>query len=667
MSRDDELKFGAAVSAGGGVLFSWAAAPGLTWLDGGELAAAAWELGVPHPPGFPVFAQVHALVMRLMPLGDVAFRGNLASALWAAATLAVVYGAARALGAGRMAAAGGVLLLALAPLFGLHAATVEVYSGAAAITAGLVWGALASREDARWGLAVALLVGLGAVGHHAELRLFAPLAVVAVVAAFHSNAAVSTGRAVAVSGALTVGGAAVLLYLPLRAAARPWRNWGDPSSAGALWDHVMGTRIRVAYADAFGSFSWDALSTLAGQLVAYAPALLLVGGLGCALVCRRAWIVAAIWLVDCAYATTLNPMGLRDVQNGVPGLVALAIGAAAAFDLLGRRAWMGVGVVAAFTVVWVDAPGGLRADRGLARLMDAAADDAAPESLALVASDSFAAGLAFAQVVEGARPDLAVVVRQHAWDASSVGPVRRRLPAAVEGWRPGARVADLAHVRDGWPVVWEWAGGAVGEGAPPALGPRFPWFAPGAPDDGVFERSLRAEPATTATTRRELGRLATDLGLQRLAVGRPGIAVEAMELAATIDPLTPARWTNLGAASAAASDLAARSGQPTAATALLRTAAEHTRRALALEPDDRTARVNLARYLVNLRDADAALSEVDRLLGRDPLDADALGLRGVLRGNEGDLKAACVDFETALRRDPDQPEAKVGRTRACQL
>ena len=497
------------------------------------------------------------------------------------------------------------------------------------------------------------------------MRLIALLAVAAVVWSFRSNASVSAPRAVATCAVLAAVGASVLLYLPLRAAAAPWRNWGDPSGAASLWDHVMGARIRRAYAEEFGSFSWDAVTTFGSQLVEHAPALLLVGALGCALVARRAWILVAVWLVDGLYATTLNPMGLRDVQNGVPGLVALAVGSAAAFEMLGRRAWVAVGAAVVFTAVWVDAPGAHRDDRGLARLMDAAADDAPPEALALVASDSFAAGLAFVQVVEGARPDLAVVVRQHAWDASSVEPVRRRVPSALEGWKPGAKVPDLVRLADGWPVVWEWAGSAVAEGAPSSLGPRFPWFAPGAPDDGVYEGRVRAEPMTTPTARRELARLATDLGLQRLGARRPGPAVAAMALAAEIDPLTPARWTNLGVAGAAASDMAHRARQSATGEALLRTAAEHTRRALALDPNDRTARVNLARYLLNLGETEAALVELGHLLERDPLDADALGLRGVLRGNKGELKAACVDFEDALRRDPGQPEARAGRSRAC--
>ena len=661
VSADDETRTGVALAAAGGALYAWSAAPGLTWLDAGELGAAAWELGVAHPPGFPVFAQVHAAVMRLLPLGDVAFRGNVASGLWAAVTLGLVYGAGRALGAGRLATAAGAALLALSPLWALHATTIEVYSGAAAIAAAMVWAAARARDDARWGLAAALLVGLAA-GHHAELRIFSLLVVLAVLAARRDR------RELGLSAGFVLLGGLALLQLPLRAAARPWRNWGDPASPAALWDHVSGARIRMAYADEFAVFDLDAVAQLGDQLATHAPVLVLLGLVGFALAVRRTWLLLLVWVADCVYATTLNPMGLRDLQNGVPGLVMLAIGAAVALDWSIRRGRLagigGAALAVGLTVAWSEPPGARRADRGLARLIDAGSDAAPPEALALVASDSFASGWAFAQVVEGARPDLAVVVRQHAWDASSVGPVRRRLPSALAGWRPGAVVNDLARLGEGGVVVWEWAGGAVSEGRPVGMGPRFPWFVRGAPDDGAFARRVSDEPTTSRGARRALGRLATDLGLYRLGQGRAADAVAAMELAVETDPLATARWTNLGVALSSAADAARRGGRPEEGRALLEAAVEQTRRGLALSPRDREGGVNLARYLVNLGHSEAAMEALGPLLERDPGDPEALGLRGVLRGNGGDLVGACEDFEAALRRDPNQSEAKYGRPHA---
>jgi Flp pilus assembly protein TadD len=50
---------------------------------------------------------------------------------------------------------------------------------------------------------------------------------------------------------------------------------------------------------------------------------------------------------------------------------------------------------------------------------------------------------------------------------------------------------------------------------------------------------------------------------------------------------------------------------------------------------------------------------LDALVIDDPT-ADALGLRGVVKGNAGDLAGAVADFEAALRINPAQPEARAG-------
>src|SRR5690242_14494689 len=53
--------------------------PGLMADDSGEMAAAACNLGLPHPPGYPFFNLLGHLICQI-PLGTFAFRLNLFSA-----------------------------------------------------------------------------------------------------------------------------------------------------------------------------------------------------------------------------------------------------------------------------------------------------------------------------------------------------------------------------------------------------------------------------------------------------------------------------------------------------------------------------------------------------------------------------------------------------------
>lgn len=65
-------------------------APGLTFGDGGELIAAAYHLGIPHAPGFPLWVILTHL-FTLLPGPNIAWKVNLASAFYGSLTAAAIY------------------------------------------------------------------------------------------------------------------------------------------------------------------------------------------------------------------------------------------------------------------------------------------------------------------------------------------------------------------------------------------------------------------------------------------------------------------------------------------------------------------------------------------------------------------------------------------------
>ncbi|MGD8726912.1 MAG: DUF2723 domain-containing protein [Gemmatimonadales bacterium] len=83
----------AAVAVFGGVflVYLWTLAPSVTFWDAGEFIAAAKILGIPHPPGTPLFVVMANVWGSLVPIGEFAFRTNLLTALFSAAAAAAFF------------------------------------------------------------------------------------------------------------------------------------------------------------------------------------------------------------------------------------------------------------------------------------------------------------------------------------------------------------------------------------------------------------------------------------------------------------------------------------------------------------------------------------------------------------------------------------------------
>ncbi len=82
-SRGDLIAFGAAalISFTG---YCCTLAPGVTLGDSGEFLTAARSLGVPHPPGYPLWTILAWIWQGLVPVGNIAWRINLMSAFFSA-------------------------------------------------------------------------------------------------------------------------------------------------------------------------------------------------------------------------------------------------------------------------------------------------------------------------------------------------------------------------------------------------------------------------------------------------------------------------------------------------------------------------------------------------------------------------------------------------------
>lgn len=286
-----------------------AGAPALSWLDSGELVAAARELGNIHPPGHPAWLSL-AAAADLLPLGPYCARTAWLSALGAGVSLMLVVRIARSIvagpGAGAWAALAALLLGLSASLWQVGVRT-EVYTLALAgnlwaLHAALRAGRAASPPlpDARQVLgplaecAVALCLGL--LNHHYVTLFVVPALLVAGWPALRWLWRTQRRWLVwllATSAWLGVG----YLALSLRGLADTEMRWGNPAIVSGLWDTVTARHFQRSVTESAAPLLDNTLVLLGMVSAGLGGWLAALGASGMALgTVRPDRTVAALWL-----------------------------------------------------------------------------------------------------------------------------------------------------------------------------------------------------------------------------------------------------------------------------------------------------------------------------------------------------------------------------------
>lgn len=369
-------------------------APGVVLVDSGELIVAARTLGVPHPPGFPLYVLL-AHLATLIPVGSVAVRVNFASAVFAAlASATVTLIAAEVLLTPRpvkeptnprvrrrrekkssttrsqslsnaepglsavVACVASGLLLAFSRTLWAYATIAEVYTLNTLLITGIFllilhWRRLlvsdtgqprtasqVSKHD-RWLNAAAVLFGLGLGVHHVSVGLMLPALAWLVLAT--EGLAFFWSKRLLRAAAFGFAGVAIYIYLPLAAARLPILNWGDPQTLQRFWWHVTGRQYRVFFA-----FSAEQMGhhlreffMLAGRefgpwFLAAGLVFALAGGVA---LFKRDWktfcFLALVVVCDVTYSISYGIAEDKDAYY-LPAFVAIAVTGAFAVDWLRR-------------------------------------------------------------------------------------------------------------------------------------------------------------------------------------------------------------------------------------------------------------------------------------------------------------------------------------------
>ncbi len=216
-------------------------APTVLSRDSGRFQARAYVLGIGHPTGYPTYIMLGKLFTYL-PVGDVAYRVNLSSAVYATVATVLLFFLARRL-AGTLPAVIAALSLAVSRTFWSQSLIAEVYTLhvlflCATLMALLQWED--TRKD-RYLLLTAFLAGL-AMTNHLTSGLLLPATALFVL--LSDRGRLRDWRLLARCALLFLLGLLPYLYIPIRASMNPPLNYGDASNLHNFLRLVTGQQFR---------------------------------------------------------------------------------------------------------------------------------------------------------------------------------------------------------------------------------------------------------------------------------------------------------------------------------------------------------------------------------------------------------------------------------------
>jgi Tfp pilus assembly protein PilF len=636
-------------------LYVWGLAPSVHVHDAGELTAAAWTLGVGHPPGAPLYMLLSKAFLLLVPLGSIAFRANLFSAAAAVAAFLAFDALARRVTGRPGLSLAGASAFALSPTFWSQAEMAEVYTLQALLILAFFWAFVESLEGLYpkglpaffWGLLLACHMGLSPITPLVLLVLGRPP---------------QGGWIQWAKGILRLVPPMILpmllyAYVPLRSLADPPVDWGNPETPSALWWHLTNRQVRGRML----SLPWDDYVSRAGDYLKILGSnlhiLLPLAAMGVIFGWKRArpftLLLLLVLAADVGFVVLMDTAPLASEAYAIPSVLVLALLAVVGADrFAGRAASRAAAALlaggAALSLFTGFAPNDLHKNFLVRDASEALLQQTPPGAVLIVQEDSTTNPLAYLVEVEGARTDVEIYDRfgnlfRSLYDrrpflllASERTAYRRsREEPAVERWlRDGRPVSFSTPFLDYAPSRFLLVPGTYASAATP----------PGAPVPGVAGGQIprpRCGPHPDWMSRQMMAELATRRAEAYLGSGKTKEAGESLREAISTADL-PELFLRIA-------QIARRAGDGELAL-------EAAREALSRNPRMAPALSLQGAVLMDSGREDESAQVLRAASDADPTLAQPHALLGLAAARRKDWGSARAAFDKSLELDPDQPE-----------
>lgn len=217
--------------------------PDIATGDSSELVTSAYLLGIPHPPGYPLFNLLGQLFTWL-PIGSIAWRVNLSSSICNLGAGFFIYLTTYKITKHWLSSLFAAVFFVLSPLVWEYSLKAEVFPLNNLLAALILYLLMVMRQgyletvdqlnkndshqNNRYILyVISFVCGLALTNHH-TIVLFFPAVMVGVY--YYSRLYLSEFRTVLIGLSAFFMGLSIYLYVPIRAATDPYLNWDAPNN-----------------------------------------------------------------------------------------------------------------------------------------------------------------------------------------------------------------------------------------------------------------------------------------------------------------------------------------------------------------------------------------------------------------------------------------------------